>query len=108
MNSRFLIAWLALGLLIVGGCAAGPKVITDLDPSVEFSAFRTFAFSGLMDRGREIEVSDNSPLRRRIEQLVEGQLVVKGVPQINLEASPDLLVHLFFGVKGEQRVQRLA
>ena len=105
MNIRFLIAGLALGLLAAGGCAAGPNVITDFDPSVEFSAFRTFAFSGLTDRGREIGVSDNSPLRRRIIEMVEEQLAAKGLRQFSLEDRPDLLAHLFFGVKDEQYVQ---
>ena len=105
MNIRFLIAWLALGLLATGGCAAGPNVLTDFDPSVEFSAFRTFAFSGLTDRGREIGVSDHSPLRRRIIEMVEEQLAGKGLRQVGVEDRPDLLVHLFFGVKDEQRVQ---
>ena len=48
MNIRLLIVWLALGLLAAGGCV-GPKVLTDFDPSAEFSAFRTFAFAGLTD-----------------------------------------------------------
>ena len=105
MNIRFLVASLTVGLLVAGGCA-GPDVRTDFDSSADFSAFRSFAYLGITERGYEIGASDKSPLRRRVEQLVEGQLVAKGVPQINLEASPDLLVHLFFGVKGEQRVQK--
>ncbi|OAI44170.1 hypothetical protein AYO43_02460 [Nitrospira sp. SCGC AG-212-E16] len=105
MNIRVLITCLALGLLVAGGCA-GPDVRTDFDPSADFSAFRSFAYLGITDRGYEVGVSDKSPLRRRIEQLVEEQLVAKGVPQVNLEASPDLLVHLFFGVKGKQQAQK--
>ena len=58
MNIRFLIA--SLVLLAVGGCAEGPKVITDFDPSTQFSAFRTFAFSGITDRGQEIRASDRT------------------------------------------------
>ena len=104
MNIRFLIASLALGLLAAGGCA-GPKVITDFDPSVEFSAFHTFAFSGITDRGREISVSDNSPLRMRIKEMIDEQLAAKGVRQVSLEERPDLLVHIFFGVMDEQHVQ---
>jgi hypothetical protein len=104
MNSRFLISWLALGLLAAVGCT-GPKVITDFDPSVEFSAFRTFAFSGMTDRGYESGESDNSPLRGRIKEMVDEQLAAKGLRQVSLEDRPDLLVHLFFGVKDEQRVQ---
>ena len=61
MIFRFLILSLALGLLAAGGCAAGPKVVTDFDPTVEFSAFHTFAFSGITDRGREIEASTIRP-----------------------------------------------
>jgi Domain of unknown function (DUF4136) len=105
MNIRFLIAWLALGLLAAGGCAAGPKVVTDFDPSVEFSAFHTFAFSGMTDRGREIDVSDHSPLRMRVKAMVDEQLAAKGVRQISFEDRPDLLVHIFFGVMDQQRVE---
>ena len=104
MNIRLLVASLTLGLLVAGGCA-GPDVHTDFDPSAEFSAFRTFAFSGIMDRGYETGASDKSPLRRRIEQMVEEQLTAKGVRQVQLEDRPDLLLHLFYGVKDERQVQ---
>jgi hypothetical protein len=105
MNIRLLIAGLALGLLAVGGCAEWPKVVTDFDSSVEFSAFRTFAFSGITDRGKEVGPSDNSPLRGRIKQMVDEQLAAKGLRQVGVEERPDLLVHIFFGVKDKQRVQ---
>jgi hypothetical protein len=105
MNLRFLIAWLALWLLAAGGCAEGPKVLTDSDPSTQFSAFRTFALSGMTDRGYEVGPSDHSPLRGRIKEMVDEQLVAKGLRQVSVEDRPDLLVHLFFGVKGQQRVE---
>src|SRR5262245_26489243 len=106
MNLRFLIVLLAVGLLAAGGCAAGPKVVTDFDPSVEFSAFHTFAFSGITDRGREIEVaSDHSTLRGRVKAMVDEHLAAKRVRQVSLEDRPDLLVHIFFGVMGQQRVE---
>jgi hypothetical protein len=105
MNIRFLIACLALGLLAAGGCAEWPKVHTDFDPSAEFSAFHTFAFSGITDRGKEVGPSDNSPLRGRIKQMVDEQLAGKGLRQVGVEDRPDLLVHIFFGVKDKQHVQ---
>jgi hypothetical protein len=105
MNLRFLIAWLALWLLAAGGCAEGPKVLTDSDPSAQFSAFRTFALSGMTDRGYEVGPSDHSPLRGRVKEMVDEQLVAKGLRQVSMENRPDLLVHIFFGVKGQQRVE---
>jgi len=105
MNIKFLLAWLALGLLAAEGCAEGPKVVTDFNPSVEFSAFRTFAFSGITDRGHEVGASDHSPLRERIKDMVDRQLAAKGLRQVSLEDRPNLLVHLFYGVKELFRVQ---
>ena len=105
MSIRFLISCLALGLLAAGGCAEWPKVVTDFDSSAEFSAFRTFAFSGITDRGKEVGPSDNSPLRGRIKEMVYEQLAAKGLRQVGVEDRPDLLVHIFFGVKDKQRVQ---
>jgi Domain of unknown function (DUF4136) len=105
MNLRFLIAWLALWLLAAGGCAEGPKVLTDSDPSAQFSAFRTFALSGMTDRGYEVGPSDHSPLRGRVKAMVDEQLVAKGLRQVSMENRPDLLVHIFFGVKGQQRTE---
>jgi hypothetical protein len=104
MNIRFLIAWLALGLLATGGCAEGPKVLTDFKASVEFSAFRTFAFTGLTDRGYQGMVLDNTLLRKRFEEMVGQQLTAKGLQQVGVEDRSDLLVHFFFGVKDKQNV----
>jgi hypothetical protein len=105
MNVRFLIAGLALWLYSAGGCAAGPKVVTDYDSSVQFSAFRTFAFSGISDRGHEVGPSDHSPLRQRVKEMVHEQITAKGVRQVSTAEGPDLLVHLFYGVKDLERVQ---
>jgi len=103
MNVRFLIAGLALGLLAAGGCA-GPNVLTDFDPSAEFSAFRTFAFAGLTDLDKG-GVLDNSLMRKRIEEIVGQQLITKGLRQVGVEDRPDLLVHFWVGVKDKQRVE---
>jgi hypothetical protein len=103
MNMRFLIVWLALGLLAAGGCA-GPKVLTDFDPSAEFSAFRTYAFAGLTDRDQG-GVLDNSLMRKRIEEIVGRQLTAKGLRQVGLEDRSDLLVHFWVGVKDKQRIE---
>jgi hypothetical protein len=114
MNIRFLILWLALGLLAAGGCSRAYeiKVLTDFNRSAEFSSFHTFAFSGMTDRGQEQEIgaSDNkSPLRMRIKEManemVNEQLAAKGLRQVGLEDRPDLLVHLSFGVYDADKYQ---
>ena len=101
MNIRFLVLWLALGLLAAGGCSKAYEttVLTDFNRSAEFSSFHTFAYSGMTDRGIEVAASDNkSPLRMRIKEMVSEQLAAKGLRQVGLEDHPDLLVHLAFGV----------
>jgi hypothetical protein len=108
VSIRFLILWLALGLLAAGGCSKAYeiKVLTDINPSVEFSAFHTFAYSGMTDRGIEIGASDDtSPLRMRIKEIVNEQLATKGLRQFGLEDRPDLLVHLLFGVNDAEKYQ---
>jgi len=101
MNIRFLILWLAVGLFTAGGCSKAYEttVVTNSYGSPDFSAFHTFAHSGMRDRGLEIPASDNkSPLRTRVKEMVNEELVAKGLRQVGLEDSPDLLVHLAFGV----------
>jgi len=103
MSRRFLFAWLVLGLLAAGGCTT-PKVITDFDPSAEFSSFHTFAFSGLTDLDQG-GVLDNSLMRKRVEEIVGRQLTAKGLRQVDVEDRSDLLVHFWVSVKDKQRVE---
>lgn len=103
MNIRVLVGWLALALLAAGGCT-GPEVRTDFDSSVDFSAFHTFAFTGLTDRDQG-GVLDNALVRKRIEDIVGQELTAKGLRQVGLEDHPDLLVHFWVGVKDKQIVE---
>jgi len=116
VNIRLLILWLALGMLAAGGCSKlvamyedkryEIKVRTNFDESVDFSSFHTFAHSGMTDRGRRIAATDNnSPLRMRIKEIVNRQLVAKELRQVSLEDRPDLLVHLLFGMMDADKYQ---
>lgn len=116
MNIRFLILWLALGLLAAGGCSKVKemyedkryevKVRTNFEQSADFSSFHTFAHSGMTDRGRKIAATDNnSPLRMRIKEIVNKQLVAKELRQVGLEDRPDLLVDLLFGMNDADKYQ---
>src|SRR6478609_5785801 len=105
MNIRFFLVWLVLGLgLLAAGCAGPSKVLTDFDPSADFPAFRTFAFTGLTDKDQG-GVLDNSLLRKRIEAMVGQQLTAKGLQRVGSEERSDLLVHFWVGVNDKQRVE---
>lgn len=108
MNVRLLVGCLGLWLLAAAGCAVGPDVVTGSDPTTDFSVFRTFAFSGIKDRGHEVAPTDRSPLRGRIKEMIHKQFADKGVRQVGLNDHPDLLVHLFYGVKDFERIQKAA
>ena len=43
---------------------------------------------------------------QHIKQMIDDQLAAKGIRQVGLEAHPDLLVHIFFGVKDELSVEK--
>ena len=103
MHLRFLIMWLTLTLLTAGGCV-GPDVRTDFIWSAEFSAFRTFAFTGLRDRDQG-GVFNNSLSQEQIEEMVRQQLTTKGLRQVGVEEHPDLLVRVWGGVKQKERVE---
>ena len=102
MNIRVLLAGVALGLLAAEGCA-GPKVLTDFDPSAEFSAFRTYAFAGRTDLDQG-GVLDNPSVRKQIEEMVGRQLIAKGLREVDVEGRSDLLVDFWVDVKDKQRV----
>src|SRR4026207_725585 len=116
MDIRFLILWLALGLLAAGGCSKVKEMYedkryeikgrTNFDESTDFSSFHTFAHSGMTDRGRKIAATDNkSPLRMRIKEIVNKQLVAKELRQVGLEDRPDLLVYLLLGMNDADKYQ---
>ena len=79
MNIRFLIVWLALGLA-VGGCARPYEITvrTDFEPSAEFSAFHTFAFSGMTDRGQKTEGADEFALEDAVKRWSANSSSPKG------------------------------
>lgn len=106
MNHRLLVACLLAGWLAAAACV-GPRVLTDFDPAADFTAFRTFAFSGLTDRDQG-GVLDNSLLRKRIEEMVGRELTAKGLRQVGADEQSDLLVHFWVGVKEKQRVESTA
>lgn len=91
-----------LAVCFAVGCTS-IDVKTDFDQTVDFSRFKTFAFTGITDLNQS-GVLDNSLLRHRIETGIERELRQKGLTQTGLDQNPDLLVHYWVGVKDKQQV----
>lgn len=99
--------WLSGTVVMFLACAVGCTsldVKTDHDPTVDFSRFKTFAFSGVTDLDQR-GVLDNSLLRNRLETIIDRVLWQKGLTQVSLDQNPDLLVHYWVGVKDKQQLQ---
>ncbi|HJT19864.1 MAG TPA: DUF4136 domain-containing protein [Nitrospira sp.] len=90
-----------LGFL-VGGCT-NIEVRTDFDRTVDFSRFKTFAFTGFTDINQE-GILDNSLTRKRLETLIAGELTKKGLTGVAIDQTPDLLVHYWMGVEEKQKL----
>ncbi len=102
--------WLNGVVAMLVACAAGctsVDVKTDFDPTVDFSRFKTFAFTGMTDLN-QTGVLDNSLMHRRLERMIGTELRQKGLTQTSLDQHPDLLVHYRVGVKDKEQLQSRA
>lgn len=91
---------------VIFACVVGCTSIdvrTDFDETADFSKYRTFAFAGMTDLN-QTGVLSNNLTRKRIEGAVARELTKKGLRQVGLDQSPDLLVHYWMGVKDKQRI----
>jgi len=97
-RQRLLLACSLLGLLVLGGCASGPTIRSNADPSVDFSGFRTFAFLEPLSTDRE---GYQSLISQQLVTSAERELVARGLQRT--AANPDLLVN--FSATLDQRLQ---
>lgn len=84
--------WQALALLAVvllAGCATGPRISTDSDPSADFSRYRTFAFFEPLAVETE---GYSTPSSSRMKAAVRRELEARGY--VYDEAAPDLQVNI--------------
>jgi len=91
-------AWLlaACALLLLAGCATGPRISTDADPEADFSRYRTWAFYQPI----AMEQSGYSTfLTQRIRDDVRREMEARGYAYD--EKSPDLRVN-FQGIVQEK------
>lgn len=95
---RLLLAGSLLGLLAVTGCASGPTIRSNVDPSVDFTRFQTFDFMQPLSTDRE---GYQTFLSRDLMAAAERELVGRGLKRT--ETSPDLLVN--FSANLDQRLR---
>lgn len=82
---------LALLLLValLAGCATGPRITTDSDPSADFARYRTFAFYEPL----AVETKGyGTPSSQRMKAAARREMEARGY--VYDEARPDLLVNI--------------
>lgn len=80
---------LLLLVVLVAGCATGPRITTDTDPSADFSRYSSFAFFeplAIEDKGYA------TPNSKRMKAAARRELEARGY--VYDEAKPDLLVNI--------------
>ena len=98
MKTNAIIMLLAASFL--GGCS-GIKVVSDFDPTVDFSQYKTFEYYGWLEDSDKLL---NDLDKRRIESAFEEEFKVRGLK--NVEEGGDLVVGLF--VVTEKKTQTTA
>jgi len=87
-----------LSLLIVTGCASAPTIRSNVDPGVDFSLFRTFAFFEPLATDR---AGYQSLISQQLVISAERELVARGLQRT--DTNPDLLVN--FSADLDQRLR---
>lgn len=80
---------LLLLLILLAGCATGPRVSTDSDPSADFSRYRTFAFYEPLAAETK---GYATPSSKRMKSATRREMQSRGY--VYDEARPDLLVNI--------------
>jgi hypothetical protein len=90
ISYRFIVGWLAIAAAtLLASCATGPRISSDVDPSADFSSYRTFAFYSplaIESQGYTTLVSGRMKIAARAQMESRGY--------VYSENSPDLWVNL--------------
>lgn len=87
--SRLWQAFALLSVILLAGCASGPRITTDSDPSADFSRYRSFAFYSPLAVETE---GYSTPSSNRMKAAVRRELESRGY--VYDAASPDLQVNI--------------
>jgi hypothetical protein len=86
-------------LLLLGACASGPRVRTDVDPAASFTSYRTYNFASELGTDR---AGYSTLITARFKTAVSREMEARGY---RLSENPDLLVNFFTSVREATSVQ---
>jgi len=97
---RMTIAAISMMAALMAGCASGPKLRVDQDPSANMSAYKTFGFydQSSTDRARYSTI-----MTSHLKQATRAQMERHGYTYS--EANPDLRVNFFISVIDKQELR---
>lgn len=93
-----LLACSLFGLMLVTGCASGPTIRSNMDPSVNFNSFQTFNFFEPLGTDRE---GYQSLISQQLVTATERELVARGLRRT--DNNPELLIN--FSADLDQRLR---
>lgn len=85
-----------LGVAALAGCASGPTLHSDYDPSVDFSAYQSYGYASELGTDR---AGYSTLVTSHFKRAVGRELEARGYRHV--ETNPDLLVNFFVSI-GEQ------
>lgn len=91
---KLLTTLVALPLLgVLGGCSAGLSVHQDYDPSADFAAYQTYAWSTQQQSPTGDPRLDNDLTVQRIRGAVDAELAARGFRQVDADAAGFLIAY---------------
>jgi hypothetical protein len=103
MKTRYFGAVFACSLLGLVGCASGPEVHADLDPTVDFTQYKTFAYASPLGTDRN---GYQTIVSQHLKLATQRELETRGLRLV--DTSPQLLVNFNGRVSEKLRVDNFA
>ena len=82
---------MAIALALVPGLPLLGKVTVDFDPNVDFSKYKTFAYTGGVENLVMMQLNSGL-INNRIHRMVVRELTKKGLREVQPGQDPDLVV----------------
>ena len=85
---------LVSGILLLGACASGPRIVSNADPAADFSQFRTFGF--MQPLGTDT-ASGQTLSSQALIAATTDELEMRGLRRA--DSNPDLLLNFFISTR---------